>query len=163
MWLTPQQSYDSTSTLTKSVWLRWQKITPQKPLHTPLPRVNYGLLEIMDDLSFFMIGLDDALGDALISWDKFSPTCQWFLVTKILLRIDLKQRRFHDGFIPQPLLLIQKCWVEALAKHTTSLLVEGSSKRTMRQSMTLMTSPQVQNVLDTRGHQWMMRGRLIKY
>ena len=43
------------------------KITPQKPLHTPLPRVNYGLLEIMDDLSFFMIGLDDALGDALIS------------------------------------------------------------------------------------------------
>ena len=34
--------------------------------------------------------------------------------------------------------------VKALAKHTTALLVKGASKLTMGQSLTIMTSHQVQ-------------------
>ena len=42
---------------------------------------------------------------------------------------------------------------EALAEHTTALLVKGASKLTMGQSLPVMTSYQVQNVLETKGHQ----------
>ena len=38
-----------------------------KSQHTTLHRINYGLVEIMDDPTFFMSGLDDAWGTPLIS------------------------------------------------------------------------------------------------
>lgn len=52
---------------------------------------------------------------------------------------------------------------EALAKHTTALLVEEASDLTMGQSLTVMTPHQIQSVLETKNHQWMMGGWLIKY
>lgn len=47
---------------------------------------------------------------------------------------------------------------EALAKHTTALLVEEASDLTMGQSLTVMTPHQIQSVLETKNHQWMMGG-----
>lgn len=41
-------------------------MAPEQPERSPLCRANYELTEIMDDFTFFMIGLEDARGDALI-------------------------------------------------------------------------------------------------
>ena len=87
-------------------------ITPKKPGRTSVYGVNYGLMEIADGPTFFMIGLDDALGTSvLISWVKSSQsslTCQRFLIIRTLLWLDLKQRGLPDGFSPQSDYLSQK-------------------------------------------------------
>ena len=55
-------------------------------------------------------------------------------------------------------------WLACLrAVAATALLVEEVSKFTMGQSLTGMTSCQVQSVLETTGHQWMTGGCLTKY
>ena len=57
-WIT----YSSAITLAKSVWLGWQNRSLKTRAYlTPLHGVKYVLVEIMDDPTFFMIGLDNAL------------------------------------------------------------------------------------------------------
>ena len=62
MKLIPQQLYNLTITLCVAGIMKLPKSQ-----HTALHRINYGLVEIMDELTFFMIGLDDAWGTPLIS------------------------------------------------------------------------------------------------
>ena len=71
MGLIPQQLCNLTITLTKFYVAGIIKF-PKSQKHTPLHKINYGLVEIMDDLTFFIIGLNDALGTPLISWQVFS-------------------------------------------------------------------------------------------
>lgn len=51
----------------------------------------------------------------------------------------------------------------SLSMAATVFLAEDTSKLTMGQSLTVMSSHQVQSVLDTKGHQWMMGDFLTKY
>ena len=68
MGLIPQQLYNLTNTLCVAGIMKLPKSQ-----HTAPHRINYGLVEIMDDPTFFMSGLYDAWGLPL-SLDKFSPT-----------------------------------------------------------------------------------------
>ena len=70
MGLIPHQLYNLTITLCVAGIMKLPKSQ-----HTPLHRIIYGLVEIMDDPTLFMIGLDDVLGMPL-SLVKSSPTCQ---------------------------------------------------------------------------------------
>lgn len=71
MGLIPQQLCNLTITLTK-FYVAGKIKFPNSQKHTPLHKINYGLVERMDDPTFFIIELDDTLGPPLISWQVFS-------------------------------------------------------------------------------------------
>ena len=62
MGLIPLQLYNLTNPLCVAGIMKLPKSH-----HTTLHRINYGLVEIMDDPTFFMSGLDDAWRTPLIS------------------------------------------------------------------------------------------------
>lgn len=84
----------------------------------PFHGISYGLVGIMDALTFLMSGLDDILVDEL------PPTCQWFLLIGIPLKLDIRQKRaswwFYPLaiFVPGATFINAELQVEALAKHT---------------------------------------------
>ena len=62
MGLIPLQLYNLTNNLCVAGIMKLPKSQP-----IALHRINYGLVEIMDDPTFFMSGLDDPWGTPLIS------------------------------------------------------------------------------------------------
>lgn len=61
---------------------------------TSLQGVIYEIMEIMNGPTFLIMGLENALRDALIFQDPSSLTCQGFLIIRILLKLDIRQRDF---------------------------------------------------------------------
>ena len=121
-----------------------------------------------------MIGLDDPLGTSVvISWDKSSqssPTCQQFLIIRTMLWLDLKQRGLPDGFIPQSHIYPRShLYCTIPGKGFSQARNSAPGKISLKaHSWTIsdcndFTSGPECRVLETKDHQQMMGGRLIKH